>query len=184
MKRSITACLVLLCGLLPANGQEGDDYRLWSATQKLTVADFGIQTRGAENTTSFAQFTVFYESKGWGLFSKNVNNKVRNYFLRSASWIDTTADVGRSLRYQQTLFDLCEVYTRQFRKALRENRKKTWSGMDFIHDLNKRCMADFARRRLVYDRETAYAANEPGQKEWEEQIRSELAALADYAFDK
>jgi len=67
---------------------------------------------------------------------KNFNNKVRNCFIKSTSWIDTTTNVSNSLRYQQTLFNICEIYTRKFRKELKENRKKIVSGTQFADKLN------------------------------------------------
>lgn len=76
--------------------------------------------------------------------------------IKSASTIDTIADVSKSLRYQQTLFDICEIFTRQFRKALKENRKKIASGVEFIEELNQQAMSDFANRRVLYDKKTSF----------------------------
>ncbi len=114
---------------------------------------------------------------------KNLNKKVHNYFIRSASWIDTTYDTNSSIRYQQTLFDICEIYTRQFRKALKENKRKIKAGNDFVNDLNAKAMSDFAGRRLQYDHETMGGADVEKQKEWEKRIQDELSALKDYAVE-
>ena len=158
-----------------------DNLIFWSSSKKLTVDDFGIKTRGNETNPSFAQFSVDYQISGFDFMTKNFNKKVRNYLIKSASTIDTTSDVSVSLRYQQTLFDLCEIYTRQFRKALKENRKKIASGTQFVDGLNQAAMTDFANRRVQYDRETNFGTIIEKQVEWENTIRKELNDLNEFA---
>jgi hypothetical protein len=97
--------------------------------------------------------------------------------------IDTTADVNQSLIYQQTLFDICEIYTRQFRKSLRENRKRTANGTEFTKELNYKIMTDFSKRHVAYDRETKFGTDLQKQKEWEAQIQKELFELKDFAYE-
>lgn len=133
---------------------------------------------------SFVQFSVDYQVSSMDFLTKNFNKKVRNTIIKSASWIDTTADVARALRYQQALFDLCEIYTRQFRKALKDNRKKLVKGTDIARELNEQTMAAFAQRRLDYDKATRNSMDEAAQLEWEAQIQKELSDLQDYAYDK
>lgn len=164
-------------------GQQATDNNLvfWSSTKKLTIEDFGIKTRNNETNPSFAQFSVDYQVNGFDFMTKNFNKKVRNYLIKSASIIDTTTDTSVSLKYQQTLFDLCEIYTRQFRKALKENRKKIASGTQFVDGLNQKAMTDFANRRVQYDRETSFGRNNEKQVEWEEVIKKELSELTEFA---
>lgn len=132
-----------------SQGQKPDQNLVfWSSTKKLTVDDFGIKTKSNETLTSFAQFSIDYQLRGFDFMTKNFNKKVRNYLIRSASSIDTTLDVPTSLRYQQTLFDICEIYTRQFRKALKENRMKIVYGPQLIDELNQQIMTDFTKRRV------------------------------------
>lgn len=104
--------------------------------------------------------------------------------MRSASWIDTTANFKQSLIYQQTLFDICEIYTRQFRKALRDNRKKIIKGTKIAEELNIQYMTGFAKRRIAFDRETKSGIDETERKVWENQIQKELTALNDFAYEK
>jgi hypothetical protein len=167
-----------------ASGQSSNDYILWSSTRKITADDFEIKLKKLESTPSFAQFTVDYQVNGFDFMTKNFNKKVRNYFLRSASWIDTTTNLQQSLTYHQTLFDICEIYTRHFRKALKENRRKIANGTKIAEELNNQIMTDFAKRRIDYDRETNFASDSNKQKEWEIQIQRELSELSDFAYDK
>jgi hypothetical protein len=116
--------------------------------------------------------------------TKNFNKKVRNYLIKSASWIDTTTTLQQSLTYQQTLFDICEIYTRQFRKALKDNRKKIVNGTQIVVELNNLIMAEFAKRRIDYDIDTKFANDEIKQREWEIQIQKELLELNDFSYEK
>jgi hypothetical protein len=179
-----TILITLICLLTSyAFGQSSQDNLLWSATHKLTLDDFSIKTKSNETTSSFAQFSVDYQVSGFDFLTKNFNKKVHNYIIKTASWIDTTTNINQSLLYQQTLFDICEIYTRQFRKALRENRKKIANGTEFVKELNNKIMTDFSKRRIDYDRETKYGTDLTSQKEWELQIQKELLELNDFAYD-
>jgi hypothetical protein len=167
-----------------AVGQVNNDKLLWSQTHKLTVDDFGIKTKSLETTSSFAQFSVDYQVNGFDFMTKNFNKKVRNYIIKTASWIDTTTNINKSLLYQQTLFDICEIYTRQFRKSLRENRKKIANGTQIAEELNNKIMTEFSKRRVDYDRETKFGTDMTKQKEWEVLIQMEILELSDFAYDK
>jgi len=186
IRRSIFILISFLLFTVPAFTQEKDDDNivLWSAVKKLTLDDFGIKTQNMESGATSAQFMVDYKISGLNFFTKNFNKKVRNYMIKSASQIDTTGNVPIYLLYQQTLFDMCEIYTRQFRKALRENRKKLLKSTSVADDLNQEIMTEYGRRRAQYTQETN-AANYPDkQKEWQLQIAKELEALVDFAYEK
>lgn len=158
-----------------------DNLVFWSSTKKLMAKDFKIKTSNGETNPSFGQFSVDYKVNGFDFLTKNFNKKVRNYFIKSASWIDTTATVSISIRYQQTLFDICEIYARQFRKELKENRKKIASGVQFVEGLNQKAMTDLSNRRVVYDRETKFGTVIEKQSEWEKQIQNELNDLKEFS---
>lgn len=185
MNRLKKVLLIIALLLTSTTGftQEQPDYLPWSATRKLSVDDFKIKHIQGKST-SFAQFSFDFQMKGFDIFSKNLNKNVRNYFLPTASWIDTSANVSKSLTYQQTLFDISEIYARQFRKALKENRKQLVKGAKYVDGLNEHYISEFLKRRVAYDSATDYSANKEKQQEWEFQIQKELPELADYAFDK
>lgn len=183
-KRFTTTVLTFFFAVTFTFGQVNNDNIIWSATRKLTVNDFDIKTKQLETTPSFGQFSVDYRVSGVDFLTKNFNKKVRNYFIKTASWIDTTTNVYQSLIYQQTLFDICEVYTRQFRKALRGNRKKLANGIKIAEELNNEYVTQFAKRRVEYDRDTKFETHETKQKEWEFQIQKELTELKEFAYDK
>ena len=163
--------------------QQNDNYLLWSANRKLTAEDFYIKTGQPELSAAFAQFSMEYSIKGYDVFTKNFNKKVKNSFIKSASSIDTTIDITQTIKYEQTLFDLNEIYARQFRKALRENRKKLGKGLAIAEELNEQVVTELAKRRLNYINETKNGTDATKQKEWEVQIEKELNELAKYSYE-
>ncbi len=118
MRKLLTIALTIGF-LMTGFSQENPDFLLWSSSHKLTIDDFGIKKSDSNSGLSFAQFSMDYSVRGFDFMKKNFNKNVKNAIIKSASWIDTTQNVEYSLRYQQTLFDMAEIYTRRFRKELR-----------------------------------------------------------------
>ena len=112
---------------------------------------------------------------------KSYKKKIKNYFIKSASWIDTTFNADSSLRYQQTLFNLSEIYTRRFRKLVYENRRKLVYGRLKIEELNAMAMTDYSKRRVEYDIATDFGRIDSVQKVWEQIIRDELNKLQSFS---
>lgn len=160
---------------------KNDNFLSWSSTRRLTVNDFVIKTKDLQTAPSFAQFSLAYEIRGFDFLTKNFNKKVNNYLIKSASWIDTTYDTAVTLKYQQTLFDISEIYARRFRRDLKLNRKKIATGLQFVKELDSKAMTDFSNRRVTYDTETKYGSNLGMQKQWEIQIEIELDELKDFS---
>lgn len=176
--------LVLALYATASYGQDNSGELLWSPDHKLGVADFGIRNQGANAQLSFAQFSLSYSVRGFDFLSRKFNKKIRNVLIPAASWIDTTRMVPISLRYQQTLFDLGEIYARQFRKKLADNRKQIAKGTDVVRAWDTEIAAALSKRRLQYDLETHSGTDEIRQKQWEDTIAEELTALDAYAYDK
>lgn len=166
------------------SAQTNSNYLLWNAEHKLTVDDFLIKTKELETSASYAQFSLDYQVGGFDFFARNFNKKIKNNFIKSASWIDTTIDFSQTLIYQQTLFNISEIYARQFRKALKENKRKLLTGMTILQQLNEQFTFGFSKRRIDYDSETKSGSNELIQKQWEFQIQKELTELGNFSYDK
>jgi len=183
--RLIFSVFIIVLSTLNSHGQDNNDRIQWSATRKLTVDDFFIKTSN-KATSSFAQFSIEYQVTGFDFLRKNFNKKVNNFMIPTASWIDTTKDVNQSLRYQQVLFDLSEVYARKFRQTLKENRSKiSTNGTSIAKELNDKIMTEFAKRRLKYEKDIQ-SGNEISEisDEWDINIQSELKELAEFAYEK
>lgn len=181
MKQTCLGLFILLT--LNTTFAQTDIYLSWSSTKKLTVNDFMIRESNFPSSSSYAQFSMQFNIRGFDWLKKNLNKKVHNYIIRSASWIDTTFNLALSLRYQQTLFDICEIYVRQFRKALKENKRKGFTQTEFVFKLNEKAVSDFAYRRMKYDSDTQSGTDMDKQLTWEKQILDELETLKEYSIE-
>lgn len=183
MKLSARSLYILgfLIASLTSTAQSSDNYVYWSSKRKLTLDDFGIKTSEGKAGACASQYYFSYQVNGMDFMTKNFNKKVQNCIVRSASWIDTTFDVTKSLRYEQTLFDLAEIYARHFRKDLVANRKKLLKGNEFVKELSTKAMTDFAKRQVDYVSDTRFGTNAVMQERWEGIIKMELDSLKEFA---
>jgi hypothetical protein len=182
--RSLLTIIFMIGFLTNGFSQDNPDFLLWNSSHKLTINDFGIKKNDSKSGLSFAQFSIDFSVNGFDFMTKNFNKKVKNEIIKSASWIDTTQFVELSLRYQQTLFDISEIYVRRFRKELRDNRKQIAKGLNIVQEINSKISSDFAKRRLEYDSETDTGANDEKQLFWEEQVKKELLELSEFEYGK
>ncbi|SHI36394.1 hypothetical protein SAMN02745146_0655 [Hymenobacter daecheongensis DSM 21074] len=177
--------LLLALVTLPAQAQltaaATADYLPWSATRRLTAADFRLALRANTNMRgSSAVFQFGMEGNAYDLLGKRGNAVVHNNMFRSASWLDTTevSEVSRSLRYQQTLFDIQEIYARRLRQQGRANAWKIiMVGKPDLQELSAQLLKEDQQRQVKYTEETAYGTIEQAQEAWERQILKELQEL-------
>ncbi|MBK9458994.1 MAG: hypothetical protein IPN94_06075 [Sphingobacteriales bacterium] len=161
------------------------NYIFWSKDRRLQQNDFQINVGNVSSSYSFAQYSIDYNVIGTFTFGvpKDYKKKIRNYFIKSASWLDTTNNVVTSLKYQQTLFDIAEIYVRRFRKSVYDNRKKITWGKIKMEELNSQVMTDFSKRRVQYDLATDFGEILDKQIEWENIISKELEELKDFSAE-
>ena len=181
MKQLKLILIFVLLATISFSQSAKNNFIAWSSQRKLTANDFTIKTKNLQTNSSFAQFSFSYSINGFDFMTKNFNKKVNNYFIKSASFIDTTYDTLLSVKYQQTLFDISEIYARHFRNELKKNRKKIILGINFIKELDALIMTDFTNRRIIYDTETKFGADAVMQEKWEIQIQKELDELKKFS---
>jgi len=184
ISRLVPSICIILSSISSTAAQIYGDKLQWSQSHKLTIDDFGIKTETLETTTSSAQFYFNYQVNGFDFLTKNFNKKVQNCMIKTASWIDTTTNVSESLRYQQSLFDISEVYARKLRKSSRKNRKRIIYGTQIAEELSFKIMSDLSKRIIDYNRETRFRADMVKQEAWEAKIQNEISELNDFAYDK
>ncbi len=155
----------------------------WRTGERLTPNDFCIKVANS-NSPIFGQFNLSYQPPAFGLFSNNFNKKVTNILIRNASWIDTTYDeIDETIRYQQILFDMAEVYCRKFRQRMLEQKKKIALGIDFVENINSEIMKEFSVKRAAFELEYADGNDETVKLKWEEWIKVELDRLSKFDYD-
>lgn len=107
---------LLLLSPLAALGQVTIDTLHWSATRRLQLSDFHSPTQPGLGGSEF-YYQIGYEVHPTSLFGQPVIESFCLMF-RNMSWVSKTAQNERTLVYNQVLFDLVEVHTRQMKAKL------------------------------------------------------------------
>lgn len=183
-----TRGLFLLSGmiffLLSSGQSQESNEKNWSATDRLTPDDFQLHIEVPPSSPCFAQFSLNYSLNGFDYFKKNFNQKVTNVMLTNASWIDSEAeDLERLLHFQQILFDLSEVYAREFRKRLLENRKALIKDNNLVRDIEAGIMQEFIEQRALFEQESRGGTNREVMVRWQQDIELRLQSLHIYRFE-
>lgn len=155
----------------------------WSENRKLIADDF--QIKKSNSTSSYhVQSGISYRVKSISIWNGKHTFEVRNYITRTASWIivDTTWEVSDIIQHAQTLFDLAEVYARRLRKEFKINSRKLNANQDLANELYNQNATELSKRQAHYVEDWATENQKEAQKQWEEQIKKELAELKEYAY--
>ncbi len=109
--------LLLLTTFLPAQAQQAViDTLNWRATRRLQLSDFHSPTQPGLGGSEF-YYQIAYEAKPIGFGSAPAIEAFCLMF-RNLSWVSETARNERTLAYNQVLFDLVEIHTRQMKAKL------------------------------------------------------------------
>ncbi len=90
----------------------------WSATRRLELADFHSPAQPGLGGSEF-YYQIGYEVRPMSIGSIPALDAFCLMF-RNLSWVSETARSERTLAYNQVLFDLVEIYTRQMKARLIE----------------------------------------------------------------
>lgn len=148
----------------------------WSENRKLTWDDF----KGVPNSVDLPEAAAATNS-GFGSYSNRphmLETKgeffVVTKFYKNTSWVISDKKSDYILNHEQLHFDLAEVYSRKYRKAL-QAAKLELRNMQQAETIFNRVYSDFVKRQERYDNETEHGINTVKQGEWNAIIEIELA---------
>ena len=161
------------------------DYLKWSAQRRLRVSDFQLKVRPNNNLNGcVGNFGLLMNGNNYDLLGRRANGVVQNVLYRAGSYVDSSDQINTSLqiRYLQTLWDINEVAARRLRQELRISAKRIiLIGKPDVNDLFSAAYESASKRHIQYADETKYGLFVDKQAEWENQLATELAALAAFA---
>ena len=174
MKRLLL--ILLLSWPLPTLAQMTIDTLHWSATRRLHLADFHALTQPGLGGSEF-HYQIGYDVRPtfiWG------TPAIQSFCLmfRNLSWISETARNERTLAYNQVLFDLVEVYTRQMKAkliALEMDKQFRQQAKQIEYLTNSDLGAEVNRFRS----ETGGGDDLPALQRWEERVVKRLRDTPD-----
>lgn len=154
----------------------------WSENRKLTWSDFKGKTNIRDlNTSAETSCELGFKSNSVKIFSKP-KISVTNIFDCNSSWVlPKDKNNVALLEHEQLHFDLNEIYARQLRKKIIEEK---FSYFNLIKESNKiyeEISLLCIKRQELYDAETKHGTESIAQKRWEKDINTELNELEAYS---
>jgi hypothetical protein len=151
----------------------------WSATRRLSWTDFqGIApTRGDEG--ALTAYSLFH---GAACTGRAFEFRVIAAFLPRQSWVRPAVLVNpttsaRTLRHEQTHFDLSEVHARRMRRYFAELTQPCLKTTEELDALAQRFVREEGAAQRKYDDETSHGRVTKKQAEWETEVGRQLASL-------
>ncbi len=176
--------ILLLILLLPVFGNSQNIE--WSPDYKLQLSDFASPATeiGRDEIALIASPRIEFSyqmSYAEFMFTKNFNSKVVCMFTPSSAAIvaPDEATAQKIVKFAQYQFDLCELYSRKFRKKLFES-KGTFSNSDFFKISYEEMQNEVAARSTEAGKMTKLGIDEQKTKELHDEVLAELAAFPDY----
>jgi Bacterial protein of unknown function (DUF922) len=156
---------------------------VWSATRPLLWSDF--KGPAPSNSGQEGARTVYSLFNGARCTRQIFEFQVITAFLPRQSWVEpvvlrTTAESQRTLRHEQTHFDLAEVYARRMRKYFAELPAPCARTTATLDELAGGFIRDEATTQAQYDEETRNGRLAPKQSEWDHTVAGLLESLAGY----
>lgn len=172
-------CISTAFPLPPAGADGYKTFFTWTANRKLNWNDF--QGNPVDNTSEVAMTASSVE---FNYYTKNnqIGWKVTAKYFPKLSWSKKNLQSDYILKHEQLHFDITELYTRIFRKRLKENIYST-NDIAKLKSIGKDIMKEWAKEENNYDKETKHSTDENKQAEWNLNLQQRLNALKDYASE-
>jgi len=155
----------------------------WSATRRLTVADYLARPRPGDPLAASTSSDL------------KANAACRDYvftgtvtatFDPNTSWFRNPEKATEALlRHEQTHFDITEVYARMMRQKLAVFATKVdcMKLQPAFNNLTKGVYNEWDREQNRYDQETNHGLNAVRQAAWEKQVAARLELLKAFAVE-
>ena len=155
---------------------------VWSATRRLTIADFQGKATPKEK---LAALTAADIKAGAACRDYVFTGKVEATFDPGASWFrDPQNSTEALLRHEQLHFDITELYARKLRQKLTVFKMKVDCNklQPAFDNLTRGVYAEWGREESRYDQETNHGLNTAKQGYWERQVQIKLDQLKEFAI--
>ena len=155
----------------------------WSASRRLTWNDFrGVPPAGDKERAAETAYSLFYAVSCKG---RAFDFRVIAAVLPRQSWVRPTvvADPvqnSRTLKHEQTHFDLSEVHARRMRRYFSELSQPCQKSSSELEALSDRLIREEAAAQRRYDEETSHGRLAQRQATWDADVARQIAALGKF----
>jgi hypothetical protein len=159
-----------------------DDYLYWSETRKLSWDDF----KGVPSTSSDNLSTEIFMSIPSSI-EKDVFNSPKLtsvcVFDKRHSWVNKNIMNDALLLYDQTIFDIHEVYARRLRKTFLETDFGLNDFKEKYQSMTEKNNNDLLNRIEEFKKDSNFGQNKKSVMQWTIKIKYELQELNQYKKD-
>ncbi|HVT46253.1 MAG TPA: DUF922 domain-containing protein [Vicinamibacterales bacterium] len=151
----------------------------WAADRPLVWSDFRAQAPAGGPEGALTAYSLLQDVRCTGTAFEF---RVTAAFLPQRSWVKppvlaNPALSARTLRHEQTHFDLTEVHARLMRQYFAELYEPCRQDEAVLQRAADRFVADEAAEQSRYDADTHHGLAAPAQTRWDEDVRQRLAEL-------
>jgi hypothetical protein len=153
----------------------------WNAARPLAWTDFRAEAPEGGQEGALTGYSLLY---GVRCVKTTFQFEVEAVFMPHRSWVKPVvlADPGereRTLRHEQTHFDLTEVYARRLRKHLHEIYDPC-TDINRVQDGAERLIQLEPDAQRQYDEDTRHGLDRTRQRAWDEDVKGWLVELEGY----
>jgi hypothetical protein len=164
---------------IPVAAQLPAEHISWSATRRLTWADFKSKPQPTEQIAALTAATIDAQI---GCKDYVFEANVKAVFIPDESWVRDPARASPNLlRHEQLHFDLTELHARMMRQKLSILKFDCEHLQPAFQNLSNATFSAWKRETARYDQETNHSLNVPKQEIWEAQVKQRLALLDKFA---
>lgn len=157
--------------------QTEKDVLVWSENRSLTWDDF----KGKPEKRFAAASTHYDLLKSISKENSGATVKIEAVFFTNASWKKVSWINDEVLAHEQKHFDIVELYARKLRKALSEQKFKTYSDLENTLDkLYDKFDKEMDLYQDKYDEETDGSMNGDQQRAWQKKISNQIEELGNF----
>jgi hypothetical protein len=155
----------------------------WSASRRLTWDDFrGVPPAGEKERAAETAYSLFYAVSCKG---RTFDFQVVAAVLPRQSWVRPSVltdavQNSRTLRHEQTHFDLSEVHARRMRRYFAELSQPCMKSSSELEALSDRLIRDETAAQRRYDEETSHGRLAQRQATWDADVARQIAALGKF----
>ena len=155
----------------------------WDENRKLTWNDFqGEPIKNASVSSELLIQMPANFNKAALFLSSNFN--VECYFVKNGSWVDSSKATEQLLKYNQSIFDIYELYARKLRKKFEETEFGVSDPTDKFNSIYHNNSEALSKELINYRKETELGINKNKIDEWSIKIANMLKELENYKINK
>ena len=159
-----------------------DDYLYWSETRKLSWDDFKGTPPSSSDNLSTEIFMSIPSSIEKDVFNSPKLTSVC-VFDKRHSWVNKNIMNDALLLYDQTIFDIHEVYARRLRKTFLETDFGLNDFKEKYKSMTEKNNNDLLNRIEEFKKDSNFGQNKKSVMQWTIKIKYELQELNHYKKD-